>query len=93
MAVKVLGASDAPGEGETLVALKNTIDSTLHIGILQGEYLRVLPTGAGDPTRFALTADQLGRYQRQLDIQPVYLQWLSAGYLVDVTNEPPPPEE
>jgi hypothetical protein len=90
MTVRRLEPGQHVAEGETELKLLNTTADTLHIGILKGEYLRVLPGGV-DPTVFALTADQKGRYDLQLRAQPIYQGWFAAGYLVDVTNAPPPP--
>lgn len=90
MTPRILGADEQPAADETVVKLQNTTTGTLHIGILNGEYLRVRPN-AGAPTSFALTADQLGRYQRQIRLQLIYQQWFASGMLVDVTTPPPPP--
>lgn len=92
MRVRILGPGEQPVEGETELALQNTSPGTLHVGILQGEYLRVPPSAsAAEPTRFAPTTDQLGRYQFQLRVQPIYQGWFAQGLLVDVTGAPPPP--
>lgn len=94
MQVRILGPGEQPAEGETVLALQNTTADTLHIGILQGDYLRVAPSAsATEPTRFAPTADQLGRYQFQLRAQPIYQGWFAQGLLVDVTGAPTPPGE
>lgn len=77
--VKTLGPNEQPGPGEVAVRLFNTTQTSLIIGISNGESMRFAP---GVMSGYALREiDQHPRYLQRISASPTYVGWFERGYL------------